>query len=628
MTADARPFTAQDAWSFNEGSHVRAHDVLGAHPDGAGSVSFRVWAPNARRVQIVGDMNGWSPRATDELEPDPSGVWRGACPADIGQRYKFRIHPAEGEPFDKADPYAAATVEPPDTASVIADLAYVWGDDDWMASRAARLGADAPVSIYEVHLGSWRYEPGGYRALARQLVDYVTELGFTHVEVLPVTEHPFYGSWGYQTTGYFAPTARYGTPGDLMAMIDEFHQADIGVILDWVPSHFPDDAFGLARFDGSHLYEHADPRLGHHPDWDSCIFNYGRAEVRSFLLSSAHSWAERFHIDGLRVDAVASMLYRDYSREEGQWLPNEHGGNENLEAVSLLQDLNRTLGEHHPDVVVMAEESTAWPGVTRSTDEGGLGFGYKWDMGWMHDTLQFFHRDPIHRGHHLNELTFRAAYASSERYVLPLSHDEVVHGKGALLEAMPGDAWQKRANLRLLYGYQWSTPGKKLLFMGNEFGQPREWDHERELDWELLADPDHNALLAFVTELNWLYRTVPALHLGDHREDGFSWVIGDDERNAVGAYLRTAEGAPPVLVVANFTPVVRDDYRVGVPVAGTWQPLLESDAPEFGGSGVGNFRTLSTEAEGLHGFSDSLRLRLGPLSIAYFTPHLDERSTP
>ncbi len=612
-----RSFTADDAWAFNGGTHTAAYEVLGAHPHEDGRATFRVWAPNARSVQVVGEMNGWQPRDDDHLEPDPSGVWRTTTTAAVGQRYKFRITSASGGTFDKADPFAFATEEPPATASALADLSYHWGDGDWMSGRGERQGLDAPVSIYEVHLGSWRFEPGGYRGIANQLADYAADAGFTHVELLPVTEHPFYGSWGYQTTGYFAPTARYGPPSELKAFIDILHQRGVGVILDWVPSHFPSDPYGLATFDGTHLFEHADPRLGHHPDWDSSIFNYDRSEVRSFLLSSAHFWVEEYHIDGLRVDAVASMLYRDYSRADGEWIPNEHGGNENLGAVSFLQELNRSLYGRHPGIQVIAEESTAWPGVTRPVDMGGLGFGYKWDMGWMHDTLQFLGRDPVHRAHHLNELTFRAVYRESENYVLPLSHDEVVHGKGSLLDRMPGDRWQQLANLRLLLAYQWTTPGKKLLFMGGEFAVPGEWNHEAELPWGLLAESDHADMLNLVRALNNAYRSAPALHRGDCAAEGFDWIIGDDAANTVLAYVRRADGDPPVIVVVNLTPVPREDYLVGVPVAGMWNPLVETDAAAFGGSGVetGPVKTVATAS---HGQEQALPLSLGPLAVGVF----------
>lgn len=623
----ARSFTADDAWSFNGGTHTSAYEVLGAHagPDG---VTFRVWAPDARRVEVVGDLNAWTPRPADRLEPDPSGVWRVTiADAAVGQRYKYRVTAADGTEVDKADPYGFAHEEPPATASVIADLSYDWGDAEWMAGRGERIAHDRPVSIYEVHLGSWKYEPGGYRALGHALAAHAGGLGFTHVELLPVTEHPFYGSWGYQTTGYFAPTARYGTPADFKAMVDTLHQAGIGVILDWVPSHFPTDAHGLARFDGTALYEHADPRLGHHPDWDSAIFNYERAEVRSFLLSSAHFWVKEYHLDGIRVDAVASMLYRDYSRNDGEWIPNEFGGNENLGAVSLLQEFNRSIYAAHPDIATIAEESTAWPGVTRPVDADGLGFGYKWDMGWMHDTLQYLQRDPIHRGYHHDEITFRAVYAGAENYVLPLSHDEVVHGKGSLLAKMPGDPWQQRAGLRLLLGHQWVTPGKKLLFMGAELGQWGEWHHESELDWGLASDPDHALLQTYLAELNELYRSCRPLHAGDCDAGAFEWVIGDDRANSIMAFVRWGP-EEPALVVVNFTPVPRTDYRVGVPRQGTWKPLLQSDDTRFGGSGVtmGSVHTDEIEA---HGHPQSVALELGPLAVAVFVPdHTDDPVPP
>ena len=614
MSVLGRDFTSDDAWLFNGGTHIAAYEVLGAHRVGE-AVSFRVWAPNAQSVHVIGDFNNWRTDRSYALDPDPSGVWRGHFVAEEGQRYKYRIQPKEGSAFDKADPLGFAFDEAPRTASIITDLGYDWGDNDWMAGRGSRIGLDAPVSIYELHLGSWRYEPGGYRAIAKQLVDYVGETGFTHVELLPVTEHPFYGSWGYQTTGYFAPTARYGNPADFMAMIDLLHQAGIGVILDWVPSHFPTDAHGLATFDGTHLYEHADPRMGFHPDWSSCIFNYDRNEIRSFLLSSAHFWVKQYHIDAIRVDAVASMLYRDYSRAEGEWIPNEHGGNENLGAVSFLQELNRSLYKEHPGIQVIAEESTAWGGVTAPIEAGGLGFGYKWDMGWMHDTLQYFSREPIHRRYHHDELTFRTVYQFSENFLVPLSHDEVVHGKGSLLQKMPGDDWQKRANLRLLLGYQWTVPGKKLLFMGCEFGVAGEWNHESELDWASLADPDKAQLKDYVAALNRLYRLQPALYRDDCRDTGFAWIIGDDASNSVYAFLRSAPDAQPALVVANFTPVPQHRYRVGVPLAGSWTSVLDSDAVEYGGSGVTN-NDRFTEAVPSHGQNQSVELTLGPLAIS------------
>ena len=616
--------SAADLWRFGEGTHDDLATFLGAHADAGGVAGtvFRVWAPNAGSVSVVGDFNGWhADRA--RLEGSSSGIWSGrVADARVGQRYKYRIETGDGTGLDKADPVAFASEEPPETASVIADLSYDWGDADWMAGRAEHNRHDAPISIYEVHLGSWRFEPGGYRALAHQLADHLDETGFTHIELLPVMEHPFYGSWGYQTTGYFAPTARYGTPQDLMYLVDLLHRRGYGVLLDWVPSHFPTDGHGLSQFDGTHLYEHADDRMGFHPDWKSAIFNYDRHEVRSFLLSSARFWLSRYHADGIRVDAVASMLYRDYSRAEGEWIPNEFGGNENLGAVSFLQELNRRVYVNHPDAITIAEESTAWPGVTRPTDDGGLGFGFKWDMGWMNDTLEYVKRDPIHRKWHLGELTFRMVYAFSENFVLPLSHDEVVHGKGALLDRQPGDRWQQMAGLRLLFGYQYGSPGKKLIFMGSELGMTGDWHHEEELPWGLLEHAEHRGMLSWVTELNRLYRSEPALHRLDSVPEGFTWIVGDDEENVVLAFLRTdaADAASrPVLVVCNFTAVPRRDYRVGVPVAGAWEELLNSDEPGFGGSGVGN-GLLATTDEPAHGYDVSLALTVPPLGAVFLAP--------
>jgi 1,4-alpha-glucan branching enzyme len=510
---------------------------------------------------------------------------------------------------------------PPLTASVVWDLGYEWHDDEWMASRRDRNALDAPIAIYELHLGSWsRHGERSYRALAPRIADHVERCGFTHVELLPIMEHPFYGSWGYQTTAYFAPTARYGTPQDLMYLIDHLHQRGIGVILDWVPSHFPSDAFALARFDGTHLYEHADPRLGFHPDWNSSIFNYDRHEVRSFLLSSAHFWLERYHIDGLRVDAVASMLYRDYSRPEGAWLPNEQGGRENLGAIKFLRKLNESVYLEHPDVQTYAEESTAWPMVSRPTDVGGLGFGFKWDMGWMHDTLRYLARDPIYRSHHHGELTFRSLYAFSENFVLPLSHDEVVHGKGSLLQRQFGDRWQQLASLRLLYGYQYALPGKKLLFMGAELGQEREWNHDHEIEWHLLDRPGHAGLLRWVSDLNATYRGEPSLHLHDNDSSGFSWIEADDARHSVLAFVRQGAAQRPVLVVANLTPVPRHDYRVGVPVRGGWTEILNSDAHHYGGTGVGNFGRVVADYVPWHGHEYSVALTLPPLGVLFLAP--------
>ena len=618
MTRLGRPFTADDSWAFNGGTHATAYEVLGAHYTPA-NTTFRVWAPSATGVAVIGDFNEWNAEFALQLDPDPSGVWRGQVTAAIGDRYKYRISTAAGTVVEKSDPYGFAHEEAPRNASIVSDLGYDWSDDRWMSDRGAKFDFAAPISIYELHLGSWRYEPGGYGAQARQLADYAVDMGFTHVELLPTTEHPFYGSWGYQTTGYFAPTARYGTPTDFMEFVDILHGAGVGVILDWVPSHFPDDDFGLALFDGTHLYEHEDPRLGHHPDWDSCIFNYGRAEIRSFLISSANFWLERYHIDALRVDAVASMLYRDYSRQDGEWEPNVHGGNENLEAVAFLRQMNETLYGIHPGIQIIAEESTAWPGVTKPPELGGLGFGYKWDLGWMHDTLKYFERDPIHRSHHTGELTFHSVYATSENFVLPLSHDEVVHGKGSLLDKMPGDRWQKLANLRLLLGYQWATPGKKLLFMGAELAATSDWNHEQELEWGLLTNADNAGVQAYVRELNQLYRATPALFAEDTDPSGFAWVVTDDAENNVVGFLRLSGDASPVLVFVNFTPVPREDYRLGVPVAGTWVPLLESDAERFGGSGITN-EPSAAEPVPMHGYEQSIEVTVGPLAVSFFAP--------
>jgi 1,4-alpha-glucan branching enzyme len=507
---------------------------------------------------------------------------------------------------------------------VVWDLDYDWGDGEWMAGRAGKAALGAPVSIYEVHLGSWMRSPErpgevlGYEEIAPLLVRHLVETGFTHVEFLPIMEHPFYGSWGYQTTGYFAPTARYGTPQGLMSLIDQLHQAGIGVLLDWVPSHFPTDAFALGEFDGTHLYEHADPRQGFHPDWKSYIFNYGRNEVRSFLLSSAEHWLSTYHADGLRVDAVASMLYLDYSREGGEWIPNRFGGRENLEAIEFLRQLNIGVYGAHPDVQTMAEESTAWPGVSRPTDHGGLGFGYKWDMGWMHDTLAYFRRDPVHRRHHHSQLTFRGLYAFTENYVLPLSHDEVVHGKGSLLGAMPGDDWQKFANLRLLYGYQYALPGKKLLFMGDELGQWQEWSHDRSLDWHLLDHAPHAGLLRFVSDLNRIYREEPALHELDAEPSGFEWVRAGDASHSTLSFLRRSKAGGAVLVVCNLTPVPRHNMLLGVPEPGYWREILNSDATVYGGSGVGNFGGVEAQAVPWHGQPQTVNLTAPPLAVVLF----------
>ncbi len=618
------PLGEMDLHLFNEGTHRHLYQCLGAHPDRDGCW-FSVWAPNAAGVDVLGDFEGWTGRP---LEPvGASGIWSLHVPgARPGQSYRYAITSHHGGRVEKADPLGAATNEPPSTASVVADLDHRWGDDAWMAARNRDLAA--PMSIYEVHLGSWgRHVTKGrrfprYDELADPLADHMLAHGFTHVELLPVMEHPFYGSWGYQTTGYFAPTARYGSPRDLMTMVDRLHQRGVGVIFDWVPSHFPMDSHGLMRFDGTHLYEHADPRQGYHPDWTSAIFNYGRREVRSFLLSSALSWLDRYHADGLRVDAVASMLYLDYSREDGEWVPNRFGGRENLEAIDFLRQLNDAVDAEFPTAVTIAEESTAWPMVTGSTASGGLGFWAKWDMGWMHDTLKYLRREPVHRRFHHDEITFRSMYAYSERYVLPLSHDEVVHGKGSLLNKMSGDEWQRFANLRLLFGMMWAQPGKKLLFMGGELATTREWDHESTLDWSLHDAPANAGVRLWVAALNQLYRGDTALALGDADPAGFRWVVGDDDTHSVFAWLREdpAGEVPAVLVVANATPTVHYGYRVGVPVGGAWTELLNSDAEVYGGSGMGNLGAVEAEDQAWHGFEHSIPLTLPPLAMVLLQP--------
>ncbi|QGG97147.1 1,4-alpha-glucan branching protein GlgB [Actinomarinicola tropica] len=621
----------QDLHLFNEGTHRYLHRHLGAHiveRDGRPGTWFGVWAPSAREVSVIGDFNGWSPDA-DPLQPrGGSGIWEGWIDGvGHGSLYKYRIVAPSGRVLEKADPMATFAEVPPNTASVVWDLDHEWSDARWMSTRGERAALDAPISIYEMHIGSWgraHAENGRfptYRELARPLADHLEAHGFTHVELLPVMEHPFYGSWGYQGTGYFAPTSRYGTPQDLMAMVDHLHQRGLGVIVDWVPSHFPADAHGLGQFDGTHLYEHEDRRLGHHPDWDSLIFNYGRHEVRAFLISSAISWLDRYHIDGIRVDAVASMLYRDYSRKEGEWIPNEYGGRENLEAIGFLREMNTAIFGEFPDVTTFAEESTAWPMVSRPTYVGGLGFGFKWDMGWMHDTLQHFQRDPIHRHHHYHELTFRGVYYATENYTLPLSHDEVVHGKGSLLAKMPGDRWRQLANLRLLYAYQWAQPGKKLLFMGGEVGQLTEWSHEGSVDWSLLDDPGHAGISRLLGDLNGAYRSFPSLHQKDCDADGFRWVEASDTDNDVLAFLRLGEeGEDPVLAVFNLTPVVRDNYRLGVPRAGYWREVVNTDAEMYGGSGVGNLGGAESVPVPSHGEYHSVVLTLPPLGALFLVP--------
>ncbi len=618
--------TDHDIYLFREGTHAELHRHLGCQLDPGGEGGrFAVWAPNARAVSVVGDWNGWDAGA-DPLSPraDSSGIWEGEVAAvRRGQAYKYRIvSHAGGHVGEKADPFAFAAECPPATASRAWTLEHDWGDAEWMASRGARNALEAPVAIYEMHLGSWRRRDGaflGYRELAHQLADYLLETGFTHVEILPVTEHPFYGSWGYQTTGYFAPTARYGTPQDFMYFVDHLHRRGIGVILDWVPSHFPTDAHGLAFFDGTHLYEHADPRQGFHPEWSSSIFNYGRNEVRAFLVSSALFWLEHYHLDGLRVDAVASMLYLDYARKEGEWIPNAHGGRENLAAIEFLRTLNTATYRAFPDTMTIAEESTAWPMVSRPVWLGGLGFGLKWNMGWMHDTLAYLREDPVHRKFHHGRLTFSLVYAFHENFVLPLSHDEVVHGKGSLVGKMPGDAWRQFAGLRALYGYQWAHPGKKLLFMGGEFGQRAEWAHEGELEWWVTGLAEHAGVRRWVADLNRLYRAEPALHEVDFSHEGFQWIDANDAENSVVSFLRRPRGGGrEVVAVCNFTPVPRQNYVLGVPRDGFWEELLNSDAPDYGGAGWGNLGGVEAAPVGAHGQPCSITVTLPPLATVFF----------
>jgi len=620
--------SGHDLYLFREGTHSRLHQKLGAHLV-EGATEFAVWAPNAASVAVVGDFNNWDPRKHPMRQSGDGGIWYARLPeAKQGSIYKYHIVSKHaGYRVDKADPYAFRCETPPKTGSVVWSLDYQWNDAEWMRNRQRHNALDAPCSVYEVHLGSWMRSPDhpgeflGYRDLAPKLADYVKRMGFTHVELMPIMEHPFYGSWGYQCTGYFAPTSRHGSPQDFMALVDHLHQAGIGVILDWVPSHFPWDPHGLGFFDGTHLYEHSDPRQGHHPDWASAIFNYGRNEVRAFLSSSAHFWLEKYHADGLRVDAVASMLYLDYGRKHGEWIPNRHGGRENLDAIEFLRFLNETLYRDFPDIQTIAEESTAWPQVSRPTYLGGLGFGMKWNMGWMHDTLNYMKRDPVYRKHHHDSLTFSLWYAFHENFVLPLSHDEVVHGKGSLIGRMPGDDWQQFANLRLLLGYMWAHPGKKLLFMGGEFGQRREWTHEDSLEWHVLQYPLHQGVQSWVADLNRISRENPSLYRKDFTPDGFRWVQrGDWEQSAISLLRLGGEGAPPVLAVFNFTPVPRFNYRVGVPRGGYWREMLNGDAPIYGGSGLGNYGGADAVPMPYEEYSHSLTLTLPPLAAVFFKP--------
>ncbi|MBN1690321.1 MAG: 1,4-alpha-glucan branching protein GlgB [Dehalococcoidia bacterium] len=633
MSADSQDFSLlseDDIYLFNEGSHLRLYDKMGAHPvqkNGHDGTYFAVWAPNAQHVFVTGDFNGWEKRGVRLSPRKNSGIWEGFIPGPgQGALYKYHIESnIRRYKIEKADPFAFHSETPPKTASIVWDLSYTWKDRQWMDGRGKANGLDAPISIYEVHPGSWMRLPEdnnrhlSYRELAPRLADYVNDMGFTHVELMPVMEHPFYGSWGYQVTGYFAPTSRYGTPQDFMYMVDYLHQNNIGVILDWVPSHFPNDDHGLGFFDGSHLYEHADPRRGFHPDWKSYIFNYGRHEVRSFLLSSALFWLDKYHVDGLRVDAVASMLYLDYSRKKDEWVPNQFGGRENLDAISFLRRFNEEIYLSYPDAQTIAEESTDWPMVSRPTYVGGLGFGMKWDMGWMHDTLEYFSKDPVHRKYHHDKLTFRMLYAFSENFVLSLSHDEVVHGKSSLTGKMPGDDWQKFANLRLLFSCMFTQPGKKLLFMGNEFGQWKEWDHERSLDWHLLQYAPHSGLQKLVGDIARLYRSEPALYELDFDAGGFEWVDCNDAMHSVVGYLRRGSSTEDVFLVSlNFTPLPHSGYRVGVPRGGNWIEVLNSDAAEYGGSGQGNLGAAEAELKSFHGRPYSLSITLPPLAALIF----------
>jgi len=621
--------TDHDLYLFNEGSHLKLYERLGSHLrniDGVDGVDFAVWAPDAERVSVTGSFNGWN-NESHQLQPrGSSGIWESFIPhVRQGDIYKYHVVSRyQGYKVDKADPFAFHAETPPRTGSIVWRLDYEWRDPQWMMERRQRNSLNAPMSIYEVHLGSWRRVPQdnnrslSYREIAPQLAEYAVQMGFTHIEFLPLTEHPFYGSWGYQTTGYFAPTSRYGTPQDLMYLIDYLHQQGIAVILDWVPSHFPTDDWALGYFDGTHLYEHSDPRKGIHKDWDSFIFNYGRHEVRSFLLSSAMFWLDQYHIDGLRVDAVASMLYLDYSRKEGEWIPNKFGGRENLEAIDVLRRFNAEVYKEHPDVQTIAEESTSWPMVSRPTYVGGLGFGLKWDMGWMHDTLNYMRHDPIFRKFHHNELTFRMLYAWHENFVLPLSHDEVVYGKGSLLGKMPGDMWQKFANLRLLFAYMYAQPAKKLLFMGGEFGQWSEWSHDSSLEWHLLEYESHRHLQHWVSDLNHAYRAERALHELDCDPAGFEWIDANDSQQSMLSFMRKSKGGDQIIVTAfNFTPVPRENYRVGVPRGGYWREILNSDSHQYGGEDFGNAGGSDAQEVPAHGRPHSLNLIVPALGAVF-----------
>ena len=619
-----------DIHLISEGRHERLWEALGAHPRSystpAGKVtgtSFAVWAPTARGVRVLGDFDGWSGARNPMRSLGSSGIWELFLPGvGPGAHYKFRVLGADGAWREKADPMAFAAEVPPATASVVTTSDYTWADEAWLSRRAQTEPSTQPMSVYELHLASWR--PGlGYREIADQLMEYLGETGFTHIELLPVAEHPFGGSWGYQVSSYYAPTARFGSPDDFRYFVDTLHQAGYGVIVDWVPAHFPRDEWALARFDGTPLYEHADPRRGEQPDWGTLVFDYGRSEVRNFLVANALYWLEEFHVDGLRVDAVASMLYLDYSRENGEWLPNVYGGRENLDAVAFLQELNATVYKRHPGVMTIAEESTAWPGVTRPTHLGGLGFGLKWNMGWMHDTLNYLARDPVHRGWHHNEMTFALLYAFSENYVLPLSHDEVVHGKGSLWNRMPGDDWNKAANLRAMLAYMWAHPGKQLLFMGGELGQVSEWSESHGLDWGLLGDPLHAGIKSLVGDLNRAYRELPALYSRDNDPGGFSWIDANDAAGNVFSFLRFGSDGSRLACIANFSGGAHENYRVGLPVAGRWRELINTDSEGYGGSGVGNLGEVVAEDEPWHGQPASAVLRIPPSGVLWLVPESD-----
>ena len=640
--AGAEPRLVDDAYRYlptlgemdlhliNEGRHEQLWDVLGAHvqryssPSGdVTGTSFAVWAPHAKGVRVKGAFNSWDGREHPMRQMGVSGVWELFVPdVGAGTRYKFLILGADDQWREKADPLAFHTEVPPLTSSVVFDSGYSWGDDTWMTERAERTDSHArPMSIYEMHLGSWKKHFSGesytYAELADQLVDYVTDLGFTHVEFMPVMEHPFGGSWGYQVTSYFAPTSRFGTPDEFRYLVDRLHQAGIGVIVDWVPAHFPKDEFALARFDGTPLYEDPNPSRGEHPDWGTYVFNFGRQEVRNFLVSNALYWLEEFHIDGLRVDAVASMLYLDYSREDGEWTPNVYGGRENLEAVQFLQEMNATAYKRAPGAITIAEESTSWPGVTRATHLGGLGFGFKWNMGWMHDSLGYVQNDPVHRQYHHGQMTFSMVYAYSENYILPISHDEVVHGKGSLLRKMPGDRWRQLANLRCYLAYMWAHPGKQLIFMGSEFGQESEWAESRELDWWLLDNADHRGVQSLVRDLNRVYRDTPALWELDVEGSGFSWIDANDSSNNVFSFVRRGTSGSELVCVSNFSAVPHENYRLGMPATGEWTEVLNTDAEGYAGSGVGNLGSVTAVAEPWHGLPASVTLRVPPLGTVW-----------